>query len=129
MVLITLKSLLLLGIFVAFTKVINGHYADHIAQASCAASFSGGFVSAIRRDCESKKTCATICREGISSMRAIYGNQGSSTATCFNAFHFYYGHPNLHPKTRGRSFMAMYPYGPRACHSAFCDPNVCCYRA
>lgn len=54
--------------------------ADAIAQAACAASTSSGFVSAIRRTCGSgQDSCNTICSNAISSMRAIYGIQGSAT--------------------------------------------------
>lgn len=60
--------------------LFKAYDADAIAQAACAASASGGFVSAIRRTCGSgQASCATICSNAISSMRAIYGNQGSAT--------------------------------------------------
>lgn len=54
--------------------------ADAIAQAACSASTSDGIVSAIRRTCGSgQDSCNTICSNAISSMRAIYGIQGSAT--------------------------------------------------
>lgn len=63
--------------------------ADAIVQAACAASSSGGFVSAIRRTCGgTQATCDAICGSAISGMRDIYGNQGSTTYVSINLFAF-----------------------------------------
>lgn len=79
--------------------------ADAIVQAACAASSSGGFVSAIRRTCGgTQATCDAICGSAISGMRDIYGNQGSttyvstylhSTGKGFNIFYFDISLPNI----------------------------------
>lgn len=63
--------------------------ADAIVQAACAASSTGGFVSAIRRTCGgTQATCDAICGSAISGMRDIYGNQGSTTYVSINLFVF-----------------------------------------
>lgn len=78
---------------------------DAIVQAACAATSSGGFVSAIRRTCGgTQATCDAICGSAISGMRDIYGNQGSttyvstylhSTGKGFNIFYFDISLPNI----------------------------------
>eukprot|EP00105_Crassostrea_gigas_P021646 XP_011440852.1 PREDICTED: uncharacterized protein LOC105337689 [Crassostrea gigas] len=103
--------------------------ADAIAQAACAASSPGGFVSAIRRTCSgTQASCNTICSNAISGMRAIYGNQGSTTGTCFQAFHFYYKHATLKPEEKGKALLAMHRYRD-GCNSTSCGPNFCCCKA
>nr|XP_034307859.1 uncharacterized protein LOC105337688 isoform X2 [Crassostrea gigas] len=74
-------KLILFGVMFA---AITAFDADAIAQAACSASTSDGIVSAIRRTCGSgQDSCNTICSNAISSMRAIYGIQGSATAALF----------------------------------------------
>lgn len=78
----TLRTVFWLNIF--FWKAYD---ADAIAQAACAGSSSGGFVSAIRRACDgTQATCDSICGSAISGMREIYGNQGSTTYVLINVF-------------------------------------------
>ncbi|XP_022311859.2 uncharacterized protein LOC111117071 [Crassostrea virginica] len=110
--------------------VSHGFDADAIVQAACAGSSSGGFVAAIRRNCGTDKpTCDSICQNAITGMRAIYGQQGSASSTCFEAFHFYYKHATLSPDDKGKALMAMYRYGTSGCQSTSCGPNFCCCKA
>nr|XP_022304794.1 uncharacterized protein LOC111111892 [Crassostrea virginica]XP_022304795.1 uncharacterized protein LOC111111893 [Crassostrea virginica] len=107
-----------------------GYDADAIAQAACAGRSPGGFVAAVRRDCGvNKPTCSTVCQNAITGMRAIYGQQGSTSSTCFEAFHFYYKHATLTPDEKGKPLMAMYRYGIGGCQHTSCGPNFCCCRA
>lgn len=80
----TLQTVFKFNIF--FGKAYD---ADAIVQAACAASSTGGFVSAIRRTCGgTQATCDAICGSAISGMRDIYGNQGSTTYVSINLFVF-----------------------------------------
>ncbi|XP_062576411.1 uncharacterized protein LOC134238305 [Saccostrea cucullata] len=119
----TLHWMIIVCVFAWKIQGSFGQGPDNIVQAACAASFSGGFVSAIRKKCGGSKTCATVCKEAGASMRTIYGHQGSTIPTCFNAFHFYYRARYLHPKTVGKARLAMYRYGSAGCHASYCGPN------
>ncbi|XP_061186572.1 uncharacterized protein LOC133194685 [Saccostrea echinata] len=103
---------------------------DAIAQASCAGTApEGHFVAAIRRDCgENKLSCDTICNSGTTSMRNIYGNQGSVKAACFGSYHIYQKRIALKPEDKGRAGMAMHKYK-NGCSQTGCGPNYCCCRA
>eukprot|EP00105_Crassostrea_gigas_P021645 XP_011440851.1 PREDICTED: uncharacterized protein LOC109617054 [Crassostrea gigas] len=121
------SRLIILSVVFAETYAYD---ADAIVQAACAASSTGGFVSAIRRTCGgTQATCDAICGSAISGMRDIYGNQGSTTGTCFEAFHFYYKHATLTPEEKGKALMAMHRYGVSGCQSTGCGPNFCCCKA
>ncbi|XP_062591557.1 uncharacterized protein LOC134253054 [Saccostrea cucullata] len=106
-----------------------GFDAGAIAQAACAGSVSNNhFVSAIRRPCGIGPSCNTLCRNAIGSMRDIYGNQGSRTGRCFQAFHFYYKYSPQNPQSTGTAQMAMYRYG-NGFNWTSCGPNFCCCQA
>ncbi|XP_061183248.1 uncharacterized protein LOC133191513 [Saccostrea echinata] len=126
---VILHWMIIVSVFASEMKESYGQDPDNIVQAACAAIPTGGFVSVIRKQCGGSKTCATVCKEAGASMRAIYGNQGSTKPTCFNAFHFYYNARYLHPKKIGKARLAMYKYGSAGCHATYCGPNFCCCRA
>ncbi|XP_061193267.1 uncharacterized protein LOC133201481 [Saccostrea echinata] len=121
--------MILVFIFSILVAATKGFDADAIVQAACAASATNShFVSAIRKPCGTGPSCNTICQNAISSMRAIYGNQGSATGSCFQTFHFYYKYSPLTPEQTGSAQFAMYRYG-NGCGSTGCGPNFCCCQA
>lgn len=102
-------------------------YPDIVVQAACAASYRGGFVSAVRRTCSNEaSSCEVVCREATSQMKAKMGNQGGKQAQCVQTFHFYGLNGNLAPGVPGKVNRIMYRYDSSACSKQFCGPNFCC---
>eukprot|EP00105_Crassostrea_gigas_P021638 XP_011440842.1 PREDICTED: uncharacterized protein LOC105337683 isoform X3 [Crassostrea gigas] len=102
---------------------------DEIAQAACVAIAPSGFVSAIRKPCNrNNPSCNTLCRDAACSMRKIYGNQGSTSGTCFQTFHIYGRRNTLKNSDMGKAHMAIYKIG-NGCGNTNCGPNFCCCKA
>ncbi|XP_061174571.1 uncharacterized protein LOC133183654 [Saccostrea echinata] len=102
-------------------------YPDIVVQAACAASYLGGFVSAIRRTCSNEaSSCDVVCRDATSQMKAKMGNQGRKQATCVQSFHFYGSDQNLVPGVPLKVNRIMYRYDSNGCSKQFCGPNFCC---
>ncbi|XP_022330046.2 uncharacterized protein LOC111128609 [Crassostrea virginica] len=128
------KIVLKACVFCVLFVITIGLSDDEMMQAACAAvGPSSGFISAVRRrTCHGSndESCETICRYATCSMRNIYGNQGSTSGTCFEAFHLYQKRNTLKNGETGKAAIAILRYGKPSCKSrTVCGPNYCCCRA